>query len=642
MSTRRHFIKTVSMAGAGAYLLRGKLWASQSSPVLTKFAQKLPGVAAPNELGNYIPVAIANKKAISGVDYYQLEARQYQRVVHPALRDYPTTFWGYADVNGSGQQQYLGPAIVAKGGTPVQMTVRNTLPNSHPLPVDTTLPGAEPGQPVNRIAVHLHGGYVPWVSDGGPMSWFDPNGNHGMSFMNNIIPNAKIGSGLAEYYYPNEQTARLMWYHDHAMGLTRLNAYAGLAAPYIVTDGFEAKLASVGLLPPVLGSRDIPLVIQDKGFNSDGSLFYPDTYDAEQGDNYDPPFPSCVPEAFFDTILINGAVYPYVQVEPRIYRFRVLNGSQARFYNLRLQVAQPGGLQADQGKPGPAILQIGTEGGFLPAPVLFDKNTPFVLNADGTFTYNLLLAPAERADILVDFTGFEGATLILYNDANAPFPGGDPAEENTTANPDTRNLLQFKVAAAATGKDPLPFTQVISGLTKFFAGSAPAPLKVNRKSLRTLTLNEDFDDRGRLIQMLGTTAQTGITADGLPYYGKAYMDPATEVVHSGSTEIWRIFNLTGDTHPVHFHLVNVQVLGRAPFYALDAIGKWTPPDPNERGWKETVRMNPGEVTDIIANFTLPSVPFKVPVSPMGGHEYVWHCHILEHEEHDMMRPLIVK
>lgn len=657
MSTRRHFIKTVTMAGAAAFLLRGRAWPYGSSPTnLKKFIQALPGLgpAGANELGNYIPVATPNRTAITGVDYYQFNIEQFTQQMHPHLRN-ATKLWGYVDP-AQGAGRYLGPALVATENRPVQITFTNNLPNSLILPVDTTLPGASAA--VNRAAVHLHGGFTPWITDGGPMAWFDPVGNTGMSFMNNQVLNPSARPGQAEYYYPNQQSARLMWYHDHAMGITRLNAYAGIAAPYIITDGLEARLQSMGLLP----ADEIPLILQDKSFfdggKSDpdypvsgaveGDLWYPWDYDPSiwELNGGTPPSISCVPEAFFDTIVVNGAVYPYVNVDRKTYRLRILNASQARFYNLRLFYAQESAKsEADTTKAGPPILQIGTEGGFLPAPVWFRDNTAFSasFNSDGDFIpgslhYNLLLAPAERADIIIDFSGCpSGSTLILYNDANAPFPGGDSPVESRNSSPDVRSLLQFRVTNK-TG--PALTDAVVSGLTRHLAGSAPAPL--TSRTIRKLTLNEDFDSYGRLIQMLGTTDQTRLTSEGEPFYGRAYTDTPTEVVRAGSTEIWRIFNLTGDTHPIHFHLVNVQVLGRAPFTDFNSIGPFSPPDPNERGWKETVRMNPGEVTDVIAKFSLPRVPFKVPASPMGGNEYVWHCHILEHEEHDMMHSLIVK
>jgi spore coat protein A len=668
-------MKTAAMTGAAACFLRGNAWGYANSPTnLKKFVQHLPGLGpdGANEYGLYIPVASPNTTQFPGADYYKIAVGQYRKQMHPALAN-STRLWGYGDATKTTVPDfgYLGPAIVAKAGRPVRITATNNLPSSHILPVDTTICGAERG--ANRVAVHLHGGFVPWISDGGPRTWFDPYGNVGECFLNNQVLNPGALPGQAEYYYPNQQSARLMWYHDHAMGTTRLNAYAGIAAPYILTDGFENVLQSKGYLP----SREIPLVLQDKTFYDGrdrqyeritgaqpGDLWYPYIYEPDRWDvapNCLPlPVPSCVPEAFFDTIVVNGAVFPYVKVEPRMYRLRILNGSQARFYNLQLYYADnkyP--TEANVNAPGPAFLQVGNESGFLPAPVLLNKNTKFSAQFNtqgdyipGTLKFNLLLAPAERADIIIDFSRCpSGSRLILYNDAPAPFPSGEPLNDYYPGNPDltikskpgygpnTRTLVQFQVGSLTGAPDEITFQQVQAGLAKMLPGVAPARLHTN--VVRELTLNEDSDSYGRLIQRMGTTQQL---YDGT--YARNYMDPATEVVKAGSTEIWRIFNLTGDTHPIHFHLVNVQIIGRGAFDAATPsfapVAPLLPPDLNEVGWKETVRVNPCEFIDVIANFALPNVPFKVPPSPCtGGNEYVYHCHILDHEEHDMMRPLVV-
>ena len=238
------------------------------------------------------------------------------------------------------------------------------------------------------------------------------------------------------FWYPNQQSARLMWYHDHALGITRLNAYAGLAAPYVLRDSFEESLISRGLIPD--HSFEIPLVIQDKSFDTFGQLAYDSDY-VESGAEYmpragGPPLPaiSCVPEFFGDTTVINGTCFPKVSLKPAVYRFRILNGAQARFYNLNLFYANSDGTQADPRKPGPPFIQIGTEGGFLPVPVVL--NSPprlMAFGADGNASrYNLLLAPAERADILIDLRSVpSGSRLILHNDAPSPFPAGDSAGE---------------------------------------------------------------------------------------------------------------------------------------------------------------------------------------------------------------------
>jgi spore coat protein A len=345
-------------------------------------------------------------------------------------------------------------------------------------------------------------------------------------------------------------------------------------------------------------------------------------------------------------------------------------------------LSRPG--EANVGTPGPIMYEVGTEGGFLPAVAIHNNTTPLpkidplTANQDGPF--NLLLAPAERADVVVDFNGAGGQTFILFNDSVAPFPGGDARNEYFTGDPDqtafggapttlqgfgpnTRTLMKIVVTTGVG--DSLPTSSWLSQLNtqlknNFLTGnqppllfnngdpSVPGPLPFNGTVNRQLTLNEDFDDFGRLIQRLGTFT-TFTNNQGLPTWGRAYDSAATETPTAGATEVWQLFNLTGDTHPIHFHLVNVQIIQRQRFVGDPASGiklrgKPFPPDPNEIGWKETVRMNPSEVITVIMKFNLPTLPASMdnPLSPRtGGHEYVWHCHILEHEEHDMMRPLVV-
>jgi spore coat protein A len=283
----------------------------------------------------------------------------------------------------------------------------------------------------------------------------------------------------------------------------------------------------------------------------------------------------------------------------------------------------------------------------------------------------LLLAPGERADVLIDFSAVPvGSKLILYSDAPSPFPMGDPRNDYATGcgdqsgsggapatepgcGPNTRTLLQFRVVPRVGAADPRSLDRLHHSAAGNFLESPLPPmpeLDLRRaRKVRNLTLNEDFDELGRLLQRLGTADQAGVNSQGLPTWGRNFVDAATETPRAGTTEIWNLFNLTGDTHPIHFHLVNVRVLWRRPFdpTVWDGSPRWVGPgrfaELNELGWKETVRMNPGECTTVIMTFDLPKVPFKIPLSPRtGGHEYVWHCHILEHEEHDMMRPLVVR
>jgi spore coat protein A, manganese oxidase len=658
---------------------------------LKKFIQPLRGVGPGG-----IPAAVPDltPAPVTGAVHYTLDIGQYQDVLHPNLG--PTTLRGYNPTRALGggmqPQRHLGGIIVAQRGTAIQVTFRNNLSGNHPLPIDTSIMGAEMGQ--NRACTHLHGGLVPWISDGGPFAWWNPQGKTGPSFMNNQVLNPGAAPNEAEFYYPNNQSARFVWYHDHTIGITRLNAYAGIASAYIVRDTFESNLRTRGLPDFVEnGGREIPIVVQDKIFvtgdiatkdptwvslglpSTPGSLWYPHIYDPARWELGLPPHtparlpnPSVVPEMFGDTMLANGTVFPAAAVEPRRYRLRILNACQARFLNLQLYVddgsADSITLRQTNFTPknakGPDWLVIGTEGGFLSKPALVPSNNVF---DPATVRGSLVTAPAERWDVIVDFKDYAGKRLILYNDAPAPFPMGDPLNDYFPGSPgnpvmtqpgrgpNTRQIMAFDVAASISGPADPPLDidvddDLSAGIDPSLVGmwtKAPLPVPPGVK-VRRLTLNETFDDFGRLLQLLGTNVPV------MPRtFGRHYTDPPTETPKAGATEVWKIFNLTGDTHPIHFHLINCQVLSRQPFNAEDFDG--TPaftgpargPEKTELGWKDTVKMHPGEMTTVIMKFDLPTVPFMVPTSPRtGGFEYVWHCHILDHEEHDMMRPLIVR
>ena len=491
-----------------------------------------------------------------------------------------------------------------------------------------------------------------------------------------------------------------MWYHDHAFGITRLNAHAGVASGYLIRDphGLEGHLIDGGVPKYIeAGGLEIPLVIQDKIFKNGnpqsvraypqyelpiGDLWYPYIYDRSRWDlagTKIPRAPSCVAEYFGDTMLVNGTVYPSATIPPRRIRLRVLNACNARFLNLQILVKDSSAdgvtLNPATGVPlnaaGPGMIQIGTEGGFLNAPVHIDAKVPFsvTLDQDGnlvSMTHGLLMAPAERADLIVDFNGVaQGTRFVLYTDCPAPFPSGDPLNDykprGNGMGPDTRTLMEIVIGSA----DGVPADPLLTSLGDLAMDPIPLvtpgvvnPTLPSGTNVRRLTLNETFDKYGRLIQMLGTDQK--VAGGG---YGQEYTASSTENIIAGSTEVWRIFNTTGDTHPMHFHLINLQIISRQPFNVgsflnngSELLGTAYPPDENERGWKETIRMNPGEVTTVIAKFDLPVLPstMTVPSSPREGskglgsgatgrkvHEYVWHCHILEHEEHDMMRPLVI-
>jgi len=713
MTTRREFLKTTLAAGAGV-----AFYSTLASETAFAFYQTTPGTTplwktAFRGVGpGGIPVAAPDPfvAPVTGVTHYTLNVGQFTDQVHPMLG--PTTFWGYnpaVPLGGGGQpQKHLGGIIVAQKNVPIQLTFNNQLPSTHILPVDTTIMGADGAQ--NRIATHLHGGFVPWISDGGPFSWFAPDGSGGGSFVNinNKTLNPAALTGQAEYYWPMQQSARMMWYHDHAFGITRLNAYAGVASALILRDAFEINLKNQGLPEfienSVLGGttvQELPIVVQDKifvgtdigtvdpswtGLKDPGSLWYAHVYDTARYGKLGPtplgppPAISCVPEYFGDTMLANGTVYPEVTVEARRYRLRILNACNARFLNLQAYVdnGTPDGITLDgqgnalntpalngaarnpAGKPTSNFLVLGTEGGFLPEPAFVPCGVPFNGTTAGG---SLLLAPAERVDVLFDFAAHTGQKIILYTDCPAPFPAGDPRNDyfpgfNMNKNPvngvtlpgsgpNTRVIMRFNVVAAS-GKDQ---ALAINKATDLSSGNDPllVPLGVTTLPpgvpVRQLTLNEGLDEHGRLIQFVGTNVPLNLA---LYNFGRPYTMTPTETPAAGTTEVWQIANLTADTHPIHFHLVNAQMISRQAFQVKTYNG--TPnfqgaplaPPPSEAGWKETFRMNPGEVTTVIMQFKLPTVPFAVPPSPRtGGQEYVWHCHILEHEEHDMMRPLVV-
>jgi spore coat protein A, manganese oxidase len=747
---RRKFLKISALAGGASLLpmpLRwlgsGEAQAFAQSPGIPLFGTKLRG-AGPGG----IPVALPSPfpAPVTGVTHYDILIDQFQDPgVCPTLG--PTTLWGYNPTIGLGNYitpTHLGGIIIGQKNVPIQISFYNLLfVNKHIVPVDTTLPGAN--QAINRTAIHLHGGLVPWISDGGPFDWWTPCGDHGLSFLNNQVLNPRPLPTVAEYYYPLKQSARFLWYHDHAYGITRLNAYAGLASGLILRDTYEAGLIPKGLPNYIeAGGNEIPLIFQDKIFvgpdiktkdplwaslvqpcaTRPGSLWYAHTYEANNpttgagrwdlgAGGLPLPDASSIPEFFGDTMLVNGTVFPEAAVQARRYRLRMLNACNARFLNLQLYVddGTPNGITLGaNGAPtnaafinaatqSPEFLQIGTEGGFLAKPVKIASNQPLVFNtppdpntgqiAPWQIKKSLLVGCAERPDLIVDFANYAGKSLILYNDAPAPYPSGDDRNDyfpgwnvgtglfgvgnpvnGTTKNgfgPNTRVLMRFKVAAATSPADlPLKITtstSLTAGNDPLFvtAGSKVVPAGVKT---RFLSLNEYFDAYGRLIQVLGNAdAPYGSPLDGSATYlnyaptGLPQSVGATEEsVKNGDVEVWEIFNNTGDVHPMHFHLVNVQLINRQLYDVANLnfsnfLSAPTAPEKNEQGWKETVLMYPGTVARCMMKFDLTNTQIttatgKVVVTPpsprTGGMEYVWHCHILEHEEHDMMHSLVVK
>ncbi len=982
---------TVKKPGSG-YLIPG----------IRKFVDSLPGLGptAANNLGQYIPVAVPDTSTFPGADYYEIAVVEYQEKMHSDLP--PTKLRGYVQLEtpvitgshyplpggkfGVDKPHYLGPTIIAQRDRPVRITFYNLLPTGAAgdlfLPVDSTLMGSGeaamnmPFDPVpatggtvlddarnpmctdknsngmrgsmcftdNRATLHLHGGNVPWISDGTPHQWITPAGEgtmwpQGVSVQS--VPDmvgASLPAGVPDcsgpndgcqtFYYTNQQSARLMFYHDHSWGITRLNVYAGEAAGYVLTDPTEQALFGPGGPYASMG-EGIPLIVQDRTFvptdaqlynqyDANGNVisygqdptwdaarwggmgqlwyhhvympaqnpgdpsgmsafgrwmygpwFWPPATDTKNGPIANPYFnrdpegpdgrrgtaddwttflavpcslddpttwqyqedPFCEPqyipgtplisvgmEQFNDTPIVNGTAYPTVTLEPKSYRFRILNAANDRFFNFQWYLADAttastgrnglgqviGGtevaLKADEvaaaqldpvvfptpdltlSPAGPDWIQIGTEGGFLPKPVVVDGQQvttwitdPTRFDVGNVDQHSLLLAPAERADVIVDFSRFAGQTLILYNDAPAAFPARIPSYDYYTGAPDlspvgaptilpgygpnTRTIMQVKIAGTPApafnvsqlqsrfnhkadgsgvfeaGQHPIivgqaaynsaygtsfaasgwcsspnstikcdgfarinqqggdPFTfDTLKGATSGTWAKLSIPLQP--KAIHDEMNSTNFDEYGRMQATLGVEVVPA--TPGLQNVVLApYVFPTTELLDTTSlpradvkvspiataddgTQIWKITHNGVDTHPIHFHATDVQILNRVTWDNIII-----PPDPTELGWKETVRISPLEDTIVAMRPAIPTLPFDFPnsirlLSPMMtegnsialssiadalglgmtafapngepidvynhyvnfGAEYVYHCHILSHEEMDMMHAVL--
>lgn len=558
--TRRRLVQSGLAAGVSL----GVPWSAGTSharpPTRRPLAKWLEPVPRP---GAGIVVATP-----SGANAYAFTLRQIRRQLHPHLP--PTPIWAYDDGSGlSGQAGSFGMAVVAHSGTPLTVRFKHALPARYPdwLPVDTRLTPL--GDHV-RVLTHLHGGFVDGTSDGSP-----------------AVTPLGIGVGQTQTVrYPNQapQTpATLLWFHDHALGATRLNVLAGLAAAYIIRDPYDT-----GTEPNPIGipgaEYEIPLVIQDRMFNADGTFLYPRS-DIEGS--------TWIGEHFGDVMLVNGKVWPFLEVEPRMYRLRILNGCNARILNLDIGNA--------------ALWQIGAEGGLFDIPVPLRQ---------------LVLAPAERADVIVDFSRFAGHAIVMKNH-RPPRPVSNPAGP-------LEQVLQIRVGRTVTHPGPVSIPATLPGRKADLHGPV---------TTRYITLNEVEPEE---------------TDWSLNINGARFDEPPTEMPRAGTVEDWVYINVTGDTHPMHVHLVMFQVIGRTPFDAkayaaayggpdgvpggIDptpfATGPMIPPEPEERGFKDTVKAHPGHFTTIRARFELPA-GVKAP------QHYAHHCHILEHEDNDMMRPFVV-
>jgi FtsP/CotA-like multicopper oxidase with cupredoxin domain len=430
--------------------------------------------------------------------------------------------------------------------------------------------------------------------------------------------------GFAVFQYPNKQRASTIWYHDHTLGMTRLNVYAGPAGFYLVRGGPDdldlgynppSETLGVGVNPGTI--TEIPIAIQDRSFNADGSLFYPDSREFFDGATAQVPgfipgtdlSPIWNPEFFGNMMMVNGNTWPFQTVEQRRYRLRFLNGCNSRFLILDFSNI-----------PGVEVWQIGNEGGFLAAPV----------NITADHGNQLLMGLAERADLIVDFTNVPAGNYVLGNvGPDEPFGGGVPGVDFPVADPgSTGQIMEFRVVTA-TGPDLTdpPGSLVLPAITPL-----PAPAKTRQVAL--LEEMSMFWD-GPAAAMLGTV-------DGDPNLGpapwmmKMWADSITENPAVGATEVWELYNGTADAHPMHIHEIAFEVVNRQAII-VDEINKTfqvvpgslpRPPEPWENGWKDTAIAYPGEVTRLKVKFSQPGL-------------YVWHCHIVEHEDNEMMRPYFI-
>ena len=525
VTTRRRFIQRSVLASAGAVAAR-----AVGHDMLPMAAPPVIPNLDPNSLARFVdplpmpPVARPSGAALGPdgkrVAHYRVSMREAAIKLHRDLP--PTKVWTCGGA-------FPGITFQTRSGAALAVEWVNELPTRHFLPIDHLLHGADKAVPEVRAVVHLHGGKSPPESDGYPDDWYIP--------------------GQARtYYYPNQQDAALLWYHDHAMGINRLNVYAGMFGLHVIRDDAEDALRLPG------GKYEVPLILCDRDLRRDGQLSYPVSAD---------PRHPWVPECFGELHLVNGKIFPFLEVEPRKYRFRILNAANGRFYSLSLS-------------DGASIQQIGCDQGLLSSPV--------------AVTY-VQMAPGERADIVVDFSRHRGARLMLKSDS--------------------LELMQFRVGKTAV-EDPSALPAQLRAIPRLEESSAA--------KTRRLTLNEKLNP---------VAESMGMLLNNTPWHA-----PITEKPELGSTEIWELVNLTDDVHPIHLHMVRFQILDRRRFDAFQYMNAGTlryvdavqAPEANESGWKDTARVNAHTVTRII-----------VPFVGYAG-RFVWHCHILEHEDNEMMRP----
>jgi len=669
----------------------------------------LPGSAIPQ----FVDEMPRLHTIVAGTGQIELQSTEFLSPVMPstfvpAAGTYNGTWvWGYQEP-GQTPGAYIGPVIVATRGVPTEVKWVNNLGSAattnvlaYKNSVDQTIHWADPlndgrnmcsHMPVDCVlnptnpccqlytntvpdVTHLHGGENPAEIDGGPEAWYTSNGSkHGAAFYS---VDGAAATNYSIYRYPNVQDAASLWFHPHPLGVTRLNVYAGLAGAYVLQD------PALNLPANLPGPADIiPVVLQDRMFDTNGQLYFPNL-------GINPAIhPYWIPEFVGDTIVINGKVWPKLTLEAKRYRFLFLNGSNARTYEMYF----PGG---------PAFWVIGTDGGYLDKPV----------KVDPAMGEKLLIMPGERYDVIIDFAGYANKNLVLRNTGRTPFPKGPPPTGTTLG-----QLMKFVVGPAPAVPDasynpaaPGAQLRLVAQQIVRLPGTpgGPAVTTANVQKIRQLTLNEVMGPGGPVEILVNNTKWMGhrinpTTGMMEPIPGSTLDTPVgmnylTELPQEGETEVWEIVNLTADAHPIHVHLVQFQLMSRQNFnvgnynkaynalfppsvqidpmtglpypggvfiggygpplnYATGnqrALGgnpdvvpylqnKPAPPLPHEQGWKDTTIMYPGTVTRIAVRFApqgtkVNDTPLYYQFDPSGS-DYVWHCHILDHEDNEMMRP----
>jgi bilirubin oxidase len=639
---------------------------SQDPSAIPKYVDALP-----------IPQAMPKIASTNSLDYYIVGARQFKQQILPSTFN-ATTVFGYGSLSDSSTFSYPARTIEAQTNRPVRVTWVNGLVDSsgkyvpHLFSIDQTLHWANPpqdcydfktGKALPRmpdcrghsqqpytgpvpIVTHLHGAHVQPDSDGYPQAWYLPPAvniptgyaNKGSNY--GQIPGFPFTPGAATYQYPNNQRSTTLWYHDHVLGMTRANVYAGLAGFYLLRDTSDpAGLPS--------GAFEIPLLIQDKSFNTDGSLFFPGDRAFFEGlsspsqlqipfipdttltNKFSDVSPIWNPEFFGNVMVVNGKSWPKMNVQQRRYRLRIVNGDDTRVLILKF-AADPLDRPSVAAK-GVQVWQIGADGGFLPKPVKLNE---------------MLIAPAERVDLIVDFTNASGDVFLINEGPDQPFGGGRAPVDFAFADPSTTGQVMKFTVGPRVGRD---------ASTPPISLTLPARVPLGKaNSVRTVSVNEADSSTvfvvnvdGNIVESTSADATPMAPTEGLlgsatvnkrtgvitPIW-KEWMDDITENPLLGATEIWEIYDFTEDAHPIHLHQVEFEVINREDI-AIDPLtgtaklaGNITGPEAGETGTKDTVLVYPGRVTRVKAKFDIPGL-------------YVWHCHILSHEDNEMMRPYCV-